>query len=120
MAIVPNKPTVAIVGAGTGGIAMGIQLAHGGYDFTLFDRGDGFGGGAMTGKVWLANCSNYFRHSNGKVVTQFPYHGHTFVERLSRVGLEEFHQSANESADGRLSHSRCRGRGDGSRRDHRT
>ncbi|MBO0880973.1 MAG: NAD(P)/FAD-dependent oxidoreductase, partial [Mycobacterium sp.] len=44
MARVPNKPTVAIVGAGMGGIAMGIQLAHGGYDFTIFDRGDGFGG----------------------------------------------------------------------------
>jgi cation diffusion facilitator CzcD-associated flavoprotein CzcO len=40
----PNKPTVAIVGAGLGGIAMGIQLAHGGYDFTIFDTGDDFGG----------------------------------------------------------------------------
>jgi cation diffusion facilitator CzcD-associated flavoprotein CzcO len=39
MTTVPNKPTVAIVGAGTGGIAMGIQLVHGGYDFTIFDRG---------------------------------------------------------------------------------
>jgi cyclohexanone monooxygenase len=40
----PTKPTVAIVGAGLGGIAMGIQLARGGYDFTIFDSGDGFGG----------------------------------------------------------------------------
>jgi cation diffusion facilitator CzcD-associated flavoprotein CzcO len=38
------KPKVAVVGAGPGGIAMGIQLAQGGYDFTIFDRGDGFGG----------------------------------------------------------------------------
>jgi cyclohexanone monooxygenase len=38
------KPRVAIIGAGAGGIAMGIQLADGGYDFTLFDRADGFGG----------------------------------------------------------------------------
>ncbi len=38
------KPKVAVIGAGPGGIAMGIQLAGGGYDFTIFDRGDGFGG----------------------------------------------------------------------------
>src|SRR4030081_1249294 len=38
------KPKVAVIGAGPGGIAMGIQLANGGYDFTIFDRADGFGG----------------------------------------------------------------------------
>lgn len=38
------KPRVAIIGAGAGGIAMGIQLAQGGYGFTIFDRADGFGG----------------------------------------------------------------------------
>ena len=38
------KPKVGIIGAGAGGIAMGIQLAGGGYDFTIFDRADGFGG----------------------------------------------------------------------------
>jgi cation diffusion facilitator CzcD-associated flavoprotein CzcO len=38
------KPNVAIIGAGAGGIAMGIQLAAGEYDFTIFDRADGFGG----------------------------------------------------------------------------
>ena len=38
------KPKVAVIGAGPGGIAMGIQLAEGGYDFTIFDRGEGFGG----------------------------------------------------------------------------
>ena len=38
------KPKVAVIGAGPGGIAMGIQLADGGYDFTIFDRGEGFGG----------------------------------------------------------------------------
>jgi cyclohexanone monooxygenase len=46
--------------------------------------------GAMAGTVWLANCNNYFRHSNGKVITQFPYNGQTFVERLARVRLDEF------------------------------
>ncbi|MBV9353177.1 MAG: NAD(P)/FAD-dependent oxidoreductase [Mycobacterium sp.] len=38
------KPKVAVIGAGAGGIAMGIQLAEGGYEFTIFDRADGFGG----------------------------------------------------------------------------
>ena len=50
---------------------------------------------AMAGTVWLANCNNYFRHAGGKIVTQFPYHGQTFVQRLARVGLDEFdHQLA--------------------------
>jgi cyclohexanone monooxygenase len=40
----PAKPTVGIIGAGAGGIAMGIQLADAGYEFTIFDRADGFGG----------------------------------------------------------------------------
>jgi cyclohexanone monooxygenase len=44
MGLKPPKPSVAIIGAGAGGIAMGIQLADGGYDFTIFDRADGFGG----------------------------------------------------------------------------
>src|SRR6476661_965110 len=42
--IAADKPRVAVIGAGPGGIAMGIQLAAGGYDFTIFDRNDGFGG----------------------------------------------------------------------------
>jgi cation diffusion facilitator CzcD-associated flavoprotein CzcO len=45
---------------------------------------------AMTGTVWLADCHNYFRHPSGKVVTQFPYHGVTFAERLAHVQLDEF------------------------------
>lgn len=44
MGIVTPKPSVGIIGAGAGGIAMGIQLAEAGYDFTIFDRADGFGG----------------------------------------------------------------------------
>jgi cyclohexanone monooxygenase len=39
-----RRPTIAIIGAGPGGIAMGVQLAAGGYDFTIYDRGEGFGG----------------------------------------------------------------------------
>jgi cation diffusion facilitator CzcD-associated flavoprotein CzcO len=40
-------PSVAIIGAGAGGIAMGLQLKSAGSDFTeftIFDRADGFGG----------------------------------------------------------------------------
>lgn len=39
-----TRPRVGVIGAGAGGVAMGIQLAAGGYDFTIFDRADGFGG----------------------------------------------------------------------------
>lgn len=45
---------------------------------------------AMQDTVWLANCNNYYRHPNGKVVTQFPYSGTTFAEMLGRVELDEF------------------------------
>jgi len=45
---------------------------------------------AMQGTVWLANCNNYYRHPNGKVVTQFPYSGTTFVAMLAEVGLDAF------------------------------
>src|SRR6185312_6193728 len=44
----------------------------------------------MQDTVWLANCNNYYRHPNGKVVTQFPYRGTTFAEMLARVELDEF------------------------------
>lgn len=45
---------------------------------------------AMDGTVWLANCNSYYRHPNGKVVTQFPYSGTAFVDMLARVGLADF------------------------------
>ncbi|MBV9512858.1 MAG: NAD(P)/FAD-dependent oxidoreductase [Mycobacteriaceae bacterium] len=46
---------------------------------------------AMAGKVWLANCNNYFRHPSGKVVTQLPFSGKTFAERTRNVILEDYH-----------------------------
>jgi len=45
---------------------------------------------AMQGTVWLANCNNYYRHPNGKIVTQFPYSGTKFVAMLAEVGLAIF------------------------------
>jgi cyclohexanone monooxygenase len=39
-----SKPTVAVLGAGFGGIAMGIQLKRAGYDFTIYEKSDGVGG----------------------------------------------------------------------------
>jgi cation diffusion facilitator CzcD-associated flavoprotein CzcO len=39
-----DKPTVAIIGAGAGGIAIEVRLGRAGYDYDVFDRADGFGG----------------------------------------------------------------------------
>ena len=38
------RPTVAVLGAGAGGIAMGIRLRRAGYDFTIYEQSDGVGG----------------------------------------------------------------------------
>jgi cyclohexanone monooxygenase len=46
---------------------------------------------AMAGTVWLANCNNYYRHPNGKVVTQFPYSGRVFADRLEDLRLDDYH-----------------------------
>src|SRR5258708_37786976 len=43
------KPTVAVIGAGAGGIAMGVKLKRAGYDFTIYEKSDGVGG------TWRAN-----------------------------------------------------------------
>jgi hypothetical protein len=53
---------------------------------------------ALVGSVWMANCNNYFRHPSGKVVTQFPYSGSMFAQRLAAVDLDAF--------DTRLQHSK--------------
>lgn len=39
-----RKLTVAIIGAGAGGIAMGVRLKRAGYDFTIYEKSDGVGG----------------------------------------------------------------------------
>lgn len=44
MATERRKPTVAIIGAGAGGIAMGIKLKRAGYDFTIYEKSGGVGG----------------------------------------------------------------------------
>jgi cyclohexanone monooxygenase len=49
---------------------------------------------AMDGKVWLANCNNYYRHPNGKVVTQLPYSGKTFAARTSRLTMADYRLDA--------------------------
>jgi cation diffusion facilitator CzcD-associated flavoprotein CzcO len=46
---------------------------------------------AMAGTVWLASCNNYYRHPNGKVVTQFPHSGMAFAEQLADVRLDDYH-----------------------------
>ena len=54
---------------------------------------------ALARTVWQANCNNYFRHPNGKIVTQFPYHGQTLADRLSQVELDQF--NCQPADDGR-------------------
>lgn len=39
-----RRPTVAVLGAGAGGIAMGVALTRAGYDYTIYERSDGVGG----------------------------------------------------------------------------
>ena len=45
---------------------------------------------ALDTTVWAANCSNYFRHPSGKMVTQYPYSGSMFARRLAAVNLDVF------------------------------
>ncbi|WP_232080399.1 flavin-containing monooxygenase [Mycobacterium branderi] len=51
---------------------------------------------ALAGKVWAANCNNYFRHPNGKIITQFPYSGSAFAKRLQQVTLDVLTAPAGE------------------------
>ncbi|HEX3899395.1 MAG TPA: NAD(P)/FAD-dependent oxidoreductase [Mycobacteriales bacterium] len=39
-----RRPTVAVLGAGAGGLAMGVALRRAGFDFTIFEKSDGVGG----------------------------------------------------------------------------
>lgn len=52
-----TKLSVGIIGAGPGGLALGILLV---------------------GTVWTTQCSNYFRAANGRVVTQWPRSARSF------------------------------------------
>lgn len=52
----------------------------------------------LQGTVWMANCNNYYRHANGKVVTQFPYSGTAFTEMVTGVEPDEFDWSPPATA----------------------
>ncbi len=39
-----RRPSVAILGAGAGGIALGVALSRAGYDYTIYEKSDGVGG----------------------------------------------------------------------------
>src|ERR1700759_4265111 len=41
---IANRPSVAVLGAGAGGLAMGVALRRAGFDFTIFEKSDGVGG----------------------------------------------------------------------------
>jgi cyclohexanone monooxygenase len=53
---------------------------------------------AMAGTVWLANCNNYYRHPNGKIVTQFPHSGKAFADLLSEVQLADYELVSADTA----------------------
>jgi cyclohexanone monooxygenase len=53
---------------------------------------------AMAGTVWLANCNNYYRHPNGKIVTQFPHSGKAFADLLANVQLGDYEIVTAETA----------------------
>ncbi len=79
-------------------------MQHGGFDVVearrdVHDRYNAEIQAAMDGTVWLANCNNYYRHPNGKVVTQFPYSGTAFARRLADVRLDDYHLTSR--ADGK-------------------
>src|SRR6478736_3586327 len=74
--IAADKPRVAVIGAGPGGIAMGIQLAAGGYDFTIFDRNDGFGG------TW---CNNTYPGAACDVPSHFYSYSFALNPRWSKT-----------------------------------
>jgi cation diffusion facilitator CzcD-associated flavoprotein CzcO len=52
---------------------------------------------AMAGTVWLT-CDNYFRHPNGKVVTQFPHSGRTLAAHLEDISLDDFGLTFSETS----------------------
>ena len=66
-----NNLSVGIIGAGPGGLALGILLARAGFhDFTIFDREDDVGGEHATTlrEVWRDGAHAYF----GMAVPGFP------------------------------------------------
>ena len=73
---------------------------------------------ALDTTVWAANCSNYFRHPSGKMVTQYPYSGSMFAQRLAAVDLDIFdsRRKVRNSRQRSATHDRCSSHGD---RDHR-
>lgn len=82
--------SVGIIGAGPGGLSLGILLSRAGFrDFTIFDREEEVDRW-MVGTVWTAQCSNYFRAANGRVVTQWPRSARTFWGMTRRFKSADF------------------------------
>jgi phytoene dehydrogenase-like protein len=76
--------SVGFIGAGPGGLALGMLLARAGFcDVTIFDLGYGVGG-------WTTQCSNYFRAANGRAVTQWPRSARSFWTMTRRFKPADF------------------------------
>lgn len=83
-----TKPTVAVIGAGAGGIAMGIQLAAGGFEFTIFDSAASFGntwrkntypGPPVLELAWVTGQTVF---ADGGLALQSPIDAYGQVQRL--------------------------------------
>jgi cation diffusion facilitator CzcD-associated flavoprotein CzcO len=71
--------SIGIIGAGPGGIALGILLRRAGFrDFTIFDREDGVGG------TWRD------QYLSGVGVTQWPRSARAFWEMTRRFRTADF------------------------------
>jgi zona occludens toxin (predicted ATPase) len=92
-----RKPVVAVIGAGAGGIAMGLRTMTrrgiGTLDVRrpVMDRYNRKIQSAMVNTVWTAGCTNYFRTPSGKVVTQLPYSGGRYWARTRLFGAWQYH-----------------------------
>jgi cation diffusion facilitator CzcD-associated flavoprotein CzcO len=115
-----DPPTVAIVGAGFGGIGLGIQLKQAGiHGFTIFEKGAGVGG------VWRDNSypgltvdvpSHLYQYSfepNHEWTRRFPLRDEilAYLERCaSKYGLRDHIQLATEVASADFDEERGRWR----------
>ena len=73
-----SRPSVAVLGAGAGGIAMGVALTRAGYDYTIYEKSDGVGGTWRDNSYPGAKCdvpSHLYSYS----YAPNPWWSHTFA-----------------------------------------
>lgn len=85
---------IGIIGAGPGGICMGIALRQAGVDtLTIFERAPEVGGtwflntspgAACAAEVWNVGAADYYRGPSGRIVTQWPHSMSEYEARTSK------------------------------------